>query len=194
MIGLFQERVERETSRSMFRHAIFKLHGHNNNTMKTRITSFLLFTAFLPVFTNVTAADGGRSGSNNRMNVERFTESRAALDRAVEERGLMVNIEPAMHGSFDVTVKSNIGITLLKGQYLNRDLTMPHGEFTYYHPNGRIESKGHFDHGVKTGSWVRYSLSGKELARREYTGLNAEELLEDAGIFSVARTRVDRTK
>lgn len=111
------------------------------------------------------------------------------MTRAAEERGLLLTVRPEVNGLLEVTVKSNIGLTLLKGQYLNGDLSIPHGEFTYYHPNGRLESKGRYDHGVKSGSWVRYDLSGNELAVREYSGKSAEELQEAAGIFSVARTK-----
>jgi len=121
--------------------------------------------------------------------LESFTEGRASLTRAASERGLIVNIIPNANGLYEVIVKSNIGLTLLKGQYVNGELSVPHGEFTYYHPNGRLECKGRYDHGVKSGRWVRYDLSGNELAVREYTGMNAEQLQEAAGIFSVAYTK-----
>ena len=168
---------------------IFKEHWQNTVNMKTRITLLIVVIGLLHLTSAAANMNSDRSRSNKSSLLESFSGDRSSLTRAAEERGLMININPNENGLTEVMVKSNIGLTLLKGQYLNRDLSVPHGEFTYYHPNGRLESKGRYDHGVKSGSWVRYDLSGNELSVREYSGMRSEELKEAAGIYSMARSK-----
>ncbi len=168
---------------------IFKELLQSTTKMKTRTTVLILVIGLLHLTSAAANMNGDRSRSNNPSLLKSFSGDRSTLTRAAEERGLMININPNESGLIEVIVKSNIGLTLLKGQYLNGDLTIPHGEFNYYHPNGRLESKGRYDHGVKSGSWVRFDLSGNELSVREYSGMSTEELQEAAGIFSVARSK-----
>lgn len=56
----------------------------------------------------------------------------------------------------------------MKGHYLDEGLTILHGECTYFHRNGKVESKGNFDHGKRTGIWARYTLFGEKKSDRFY--------------------------
>jgi len=168
---------------------IFKELLQNTTKMKARTTLLIVVIGLLHLTSAAANLNGDRSRSNKPSILESLSGDRSSLTRAAVERGLMININPNENGLIEVIVKSNIGLTLLKGQYLNGDLSVPQGEFTYYHPNGRLECKGRYDHGVKSGSWVRYDLSGNELSVREYSGMSTEELQEAAGIFSVARSK-----
>lgn len=55
-----------------------------------------------------------------------------------------------------------------EGTYLDAALTLPHGDFTFYHPNGRVESKGEYINGNKAGIWLRYDAWGEPLAEKIY--------------------------
>lgn len=56
----------------------------------------------------------------------------------------------------------------VEGTYLDAAMSMPHGEFTFYHPNGRVESKGQYINGSKAGVWLRYDAWGEPLAEKIY--------------------------
>ncbi len=55
-----------------------------------------------------------------------------------------------------------------EGTYLDAALSLPHGYFTFYHPNGRVESKGEYINGNKAGVWQRFDPWGQELAEKIY--------------------------
>ena len=56
----------------------------------------------------------------------------------------------------------------MKGSYLDEELTILHGLCIYFHKNGKVESKGIFDHGKRTGIWERFDLFGEKKADRFY--------------------------
>lgn len=43
-----------------------------------------------------------------------------------------------------------------------------HGEFVFYHGNGQVESRGRYEHGVKVGTWERFTSTGNRKADRYY--------------------------
>ena len=43
-----------------------------------------------------------------------------------------------------------------------------HGPSKYYYQNGRIESEGDYDHGLKKGGWENYTKEGKPAGKNEY--------------------------
>ena len=96
------------------------------------------------------------------------------------------------HGVFRVRIRSAQLIQRMEGTYLDSALTVPHGRFIYYHPNGRIESVGDYDHGVKVGTWYTQDPTGESRAERSYSGLSGEDLLVAAGVQQLARTTRDR--
>jgi hypothetical protein len=63
--------------------------------------------------------------------------------------------------SIDGTLKS-------EGTYADQDLQVEHGTFTFYHPNGVVESRGEYMRGHKAGIWERFDQSGRALAEKIY--------------------------
>lgn len=60
------------------------------------------------------------------------------------------------------------GILMMTGMFSDEQLTVAEGLFTFYHPNGQVESTGQFHLGAKTGVWKRYTDRGKALSDRVY--------------------------
>lgn len=60
------------------------------------------------------------------------------------------------------------GRLVMTGTFADDSLTVAHGEFTFYHPNGQVESTGRFEQGVKAGTWHRYDPQGNALPDRIY--------------------------
>jgi len=56
----------------------------------------------------------------------------------------------------------------MKGNYLDSALTILHGTCQYFHRNGKIESTGRYENGVRVGLWKRYSLFGEKKTSRYY--------------------------
>ena len=42
------------------------------------------------------------------------------------------------------------------------------GEWTEYHPSGKVKGKGNYDNGAKTGGWIFYHLNGKVEQKGKY--------------------------
>lgn len=93
-------------------------------------------------------------------------------------------------GSFHVCIVADapMNTVRMKGRYLDSTLTVAHGEFTYYHSNGRKESNGVFVNGVKTGLWFRWSITGEQVATKHYIGLVGDALNDHLGLSRTAPT------
>lgn len=52
------------------------------------------------------------------------------------------------------------------------------GQFVFFYPSGKIESKGEFVKGIKVGNWERYDNSGKRKADRYYPAESADMVRE----------------
>lgn len=57
---------------------------------------------------------------------------------------------------------------LAQGQFIDAGLGERHGEFTFYHLNGLVESHGRYEQGRKVGVWQRFDRAGRPLADRIY--------------------------
>lgn len=55
-----------------------------------------------------------------------------------------------------------------EGRFRDAALTIEEGAFVFYHPNGKVESKGEYAMGNKTGVWLRFDVWGKPLAEKVY--------------------------
>lgn len=55
-----------------------------------------------------------------------------------------------------------------EGTYSDEALNLPNGFFTFYHPNGRVESRGDYIKGKKAGIWERFDAWGQPLAEKIY--------------------------
>lgn len=64
-----------------------------------------------------------------------------------------------------------------EGCYEDAELKVAHGIFTFFHPNGKVESTGNYDHGVKSGVWHRYDTWGTELAEKIYDPKPVQEIV-----------------
>lgn len=56
-----------------------------------------------------------------------------------------------------------------------------HGKFTYYFPNGQIESKGMYEKGIKVGAWKRFTADGSSRADRFYDPSTADLIRNSMG-------------
>lgn len=106
---------------------------------------------------------------------------RGAAERTVETRG---------DGLYHVRIRSAQHIQRMEGSYLDAALSVPHGRFVYYHPNGRIESVGEYQRGVKVGTWYTQDITGQGRDERTYSGLAVEDLLVAKGVQERARTLI----
>lgn len=64
-----------------------------------------------------------------------------------------------------------------EGHFADADLKVPHGAFTYYHPNGKKESSGEYQMGVKAGVWQRSDEWGMALAEKVYDPKPVENIV-----------------
>lgn len=55
-----------------------------------------------------------------------------------------------------------------EGRFKDQALTIEEGPFIFYHVNGKVESKGEYALGNKTGVWLRYDQWGNALAEKVY--------------------------
>lgn len=81
------------------------------------------------------------------------------------------------HGYYVGYVRSLQGELRATGHYADADLRVPHGDFTFYHRGGAVESVGRYAHGMKTGLWRRFARDGSALAERVYDPRPLAELL-----------------
>jgi len=65
-------------------------------------------------------------------------------------------------------VESLNGDIRVVGFYRDKQLTVEHGKFSYYHENGKLESQGMYTHGKKTGVWKRFDQFGNPKADKIY--------------------------
>lgn len=84
----------------------------------------------------------------------------------------LTEFAPAKYSARVVDLKGNVkfeGIyNLIEGKMYE------HGEFVFYHPNGKIESRGFYEYGVKTGTWERYDAVGNRKADKYYNPESAD--------------------
>ncbi len=67
----------------------------------------------------------------------------------------------------------------MDGWFRDKELTQPHGEFTYYYQNGQIESKGEFREGSKFGLWQRYDFEGNPKPEKIYATLQIMQAISE---------------
>ncbi len=87
------------------------------------------------------------------------TRKNAAFYRTVvsEQDGLVLARTFSMEG----TLKA-------EGTFTDKSLQVEHGAFTFYHANGKVESKGQYVMGHKSGVWLRFDQWGRPLAEKVY--------------------------
>jgi hypothetical protein len=55
-----------------------------------------------------------------------------------------------------------------EGTYTDTSLRVEDGAFTFYHANGKVESRGRYVMGHKAGIWLRFDQWGRPLAEKVY--------------------------
>ena len=90
-------------------------------------------------------------------------------------------------GSYGVRVNDASGQLRMEGSYSDVALNDPHGAFSFYHANGRLESAGTFDHGLKSGLWHCATVSGHARVDRWYAGLPWDDLQVLLGLATRAK-------
>lgn len=58
----------------------------------------------------------------------------------------------------------------MRGHFVDNELSVQHGEFSYFYQNGQLESKGRYENGAKIGVWERWNPNGSPKAERFYSG------------------------
>ncbi len=89
---------------------------------------------------------------------------------------------------YEVRVVAANGILRMGGVYSDAGLVTQHGQFNYYHPNGRLESAGMYVNGLKKGVWERHDAQGHDLAERVYGAGSYEELALEHGWVTMPPT------
>ena len=157
-------------------------------TLRTALLPILLMSFSMSSFAGT--APGTESGTEiirvENVGIKALGYAELATAASNYEERLVRIVARASNGRYLVAVRSNIGIMRMKGAYLDSALTVEDGNFAFYYANGRIESEGHYLHGSKSGTWLRYAMDGAQMAERNYTGLNTEELLTAAGVAGKA--------
>lgn len=75
------------------------------------------------------------------------------------------------------------GVLKAEGHYTDAGLEVEQGRFTFYFPDGKVESEGEYVNGKKDGVWKRYDRWGQELAEKIYNAAPLENI-----VYTMART------
>jgi len=71
--------------------------------------------------------------------------------------------------SFKGEIFNFSGVLKASGEYMEVESDLiPHGDFTFYYPNGQIESQGRYVMGYKVETWRRFMVDGKEMSPKYY--------------------------
>lgn len=91
------------------------------------------------------------------------------LERTTGRKATFYRIWEGMEGQhFIGRTYSMDGKLKAEGRYLDEQLTVEHGHFTFYHANGKVESSGDYAEGLKAGVWQRFDGWGRSLAEKVY--------------------------
>jgi hypothetical protein len=84
---------------------------------------------------------------------------------------------PVNDSLFVAHVNDLSGTRKMDGHFLLRgEKWLEHGQFIFYYPGGKIESKGGYEYGYKAGAWERYSEDGMRKPDRYYNPASASIL------------------
>lgn len=93
----------------------------------------------------------------------------AFLERTTDRKAAYYLVWEGMEGQYFIgRTYSMDGKLKAEGRYLDQQLTVEHGHFTFYHANGKVESSGDYAQGLKAGLWQRYDVWGRPLAEKVY--------------------------
>ena len=81
-------------------------------------------------------------------------------------------VTPEADGSFLVKVNFKTGEMMMTGRYLDDELQIEDGLFTFFYANGTTESTGRYRNGNKVGAWKRWNYDGRSKPDRLYPDEN----------------------
>jgi hypothetical protein len=126
-----------------------------------RTLTIVLFASLLAPLTSHSSY--GQGGDEQRQYLSEVLAP-AAKKKAAYYREL-TGMEGELYIGKTFTIEGKVKA---EGTYSDEAMSMPHGYFTFYHPNGRVESKGEYINGNKAGLWLRYDAWGEPLAEKIY--------------------------
>jgi hypothetical protein len=97
-------------------------------------------------------------------------------------------VTPNEDGSYNAEITDQKGQLRMTGSFLDPECRIAEGSFTYYHPNGTVESTGMYSRGLKAGTWICYQINGSPRAERNYSGMSWEDYTIALGLASMAAT------
>jgi hypothetical protein len=159
---------------------------HKRTTMNTLMHSLIITGAVIALNTTSTAAAAqDRAATDPQPAAQERKEQRS--DRVKSDLSTPATAKDKDQylrtatreddGSYAVSITDEEGRLRMTGRFLDETLLVADGTFTYYYPNGNVESTGQFVNGWKQGAWSRYAEDGSPKAERLYAG---REWLESA--------------
>ena len=97
-----------------------------------------------------------------------FLDAQMALTEAGSPYSYVREVVLSDAEEWIVLVKYKSGTPQMQGTYSDERLVTEQGFFRYYFANGKPESEGNYDHGVKVGTWKRWDWEGVAKADRIY--------------------------
>lgn len=133
-----------------------------NSSLAVTTAQYLLFAAlFAPLTSN--CAFGQQPGDPERQYLSEV------LEPAAKKKAAFYREASGRDGELFIGKTYTIeGKLKAEGTYLDASLNVPHGFFTFYHPNGRVESRGEYIRGNKAGIWERFDAWGQPMAEKVY--------------------------
>jgi hypothetical protein len=94
-----------------------------------------------------------------------------------------LTLKPSGDGLFTGKLLRDDGSVIFEGQYTPwKDTYIENGSFTFFYPDGKIESSGSYERGARTGVWKRYQPDGSARPNRFYPPEGAASLRRVLGI------------
>jgi hypothetical protein len=108
----------------------------------------------------------------------------AGYQRVNEEAAkYSLRLQPAGEGAFTGRLLSDDGAVIFEGRYIPwKNTYIEDGLFTFFYPDGKIESSGSYERGARTGVWKRYQPDGSARPNRFYPPEGAASLRRVLGI------------
>jgi hypothetical protein len=69
---------------------------------------------------------------------------------------------------YQVKINFQTGELMMTGTYIDEDLTIADGDFSYFFANGSKESQGLYYRGSRVGAWQRWNFDGAQKPDRYY--------------------------
>lgn len=123
-----------------------------------KFTTALLFACFLAFF-----------GGEVRAQESQFLDGGLRDVDKRKQAQFIRTLEKTSGNEYTGTIRDLNGNVKIIGTYvLTPNKLIEQGVFTFFYPDGSIESRGMYDKGVKVGNWERYTADGTRKPDRYY--------------------------